>query len=108
MKIIPPTPPKKYSLESQTSNGLGVLSIIIALIALIITIGMRDGIKEINGGGGWVFVFFLFVIPLMILSFIMSVIGMGLKSRTFEGKRLCEIGLILTFSPILMVIIMLS
>ncbi len=108
MKILPPIPPKKYSLKSQTSNGLGVLSIIIALIALIITIGMRDSIKEINGGGGWVFVFFLFVIPLMILSFIMSVIGMGLKSRTFEGKRLCEIGLILTFSPILMVIIMLS
>ena len=108
MKMLPPIPPKKYSLKSQTSNGLGVLSIIIALIALIITIGMKDGIKEVNGGGGWVFVFFLFVIPLMSLSFTMSMIGMGLKSRTLEGKRLCEIGLILTFSPILMVIIMLS
>ena len=35
-------------------------------------------------------------------------IGMGLKSMTLEGKRLCEIGLILTLSPILMVIILLS
>ena len=60
MKMLPPIPPKKYSLKSQTSNGLGVLSIIIALIALIITIGMKDGIKEVNGGGGWVFVFFSF------------------------------------------------
>ena len=107
MKILPPIPPKKHSLKSQTSYGLGVLSIIIALIALIMTIGMKDGIKEVSGGGGWVFVFFLFVIPLMILSFTMSMIGMRLRNRTLEGKRLCEIRLILTFSPILMVIIML-
>ena len=108
MKMLPPIPPKRYSIKSQISNGLGVLSTIIALIALIITIGMKDGIKEVNGGGGWVFVFFLFVIPLMILSFTLSIIGMGLKNITLEGKRLCKIGLILTFSPVLMVIIMRS
>ncbi len=107
MKLLPPIPPRRYSLRTQTSNGLGALSIITALIALIMTIGMKDGIKEVHGGGGWVFVFFLFVIPLMIFSFTMSTIGMGLSSGTLEGKRLCKIGLILTFSPILMVIIML-
>ena len=58
--MLPPIPPKRYSIKSQISNGLGVLSTIIALIALIITIGMKDGIKEVNGGGGWVFVFFSF------------------------------------------------
>ena len=70
---------------------------------------MKDGIKEVNGGGGWVFVFFLFVIPLMILACLPLFISpRSYQHNGLEGPRLCKIGLILTFSPVLMVIIMLS
>ena len=67
---------------------------------------MKDDMKVVSGGGGWVFGFFLVVVPLMIFSFAMSMIGISLSSGTLGGKRLCKIGLILTFSPILMIFIM--
>ena len=83
---------------------LGGISIISTLIAAKITISFKDGLND--DGAGWPFVFFFLVIPLMIFSFALSMIGISLSSGTLGGKRLCKIGLILTFSPILMIFIM--
>jgi len=104
MNMLPPIPPKRYSQKTQTSKVLGVISIISTLIALIITISFYDYL--LDDGAGWPFAFFLGVIPLMIFSFALSMIGIRLSSATLGGKRLCIIGLILTFSPILMIFIM--
>ncbi len=102
--MLPPIPPKRYSQKTQTSKVLGVISIISTLIALRITISFYDHLHAL--GAGWVFAFVFLVIPLMIFSFILSMIGIRLSSGTLGGKRLCIIGLIFTFSPILMVFIM--
>jgi hypothetical protein len=91
-------------VRNAASSLLGLISIISALIALSITISFYDYLHDL--GAGWVFGFFLFVVPLMIFSFALSMIGIVLSSGTREGKRLCKIGLILTFSPILMLFIM--
>ena len=107
-EVPPPIPTKRHSRRTIASSELGVISIISASIALMTTILMKDDMKVVSGGGGWVFVFFLFVIPLMLLSFITSIIGICLSSETSKGKRLNLIGLMLTFSPILMVIIIMK
>ena len=100
---------QEYSPRTtKTSSVLGVISIISASMALIMTISMKDAMKEVSGGGGWVFVFFLVVIPLMLLSFITSIIGVCLSTGTLKGKMLNISGLMLTFSPILMVIIIMK
>ena len=104
MNMLPPIPPKRYSQKTQTSKVLGVISIISTSIALCITISFYDYL--LDDGAGWPFAFFLGVIPLMIFSFALSMIGIRLSSATLGGKRLCIIGLILTFSPILMLFIM--
>ena len=91
-------------VRNAASSLLGLISIISALIALSITISFYDSLHDL--GAGWGFGFFLFVVPLMIFSFALSMIGIVLSSGTREGKRLCKIGLILTFSPILMLFIM--
>lgn len=69
---------------------------------------MKDDMKVVSGGGGWVFGFFLVVVPLMIFSFAMSSIGISLSSGTLKGRWLNLSGLMLTFSPILMVIIIMK
>ena len=102
--MLPPIPPKRYSQKTPTSIVLGGISIISTLIAARITISFKDGLND--DGAGWPFVFFFLVIPLMIFSFALSMIGISLSSGTLGGKRLCKIGLILTFSPILMLFIM--
>ena len=105
MNMLPPIPPKRHSPKTtETSMVLGVISIISISIAARITISFKDGL--LDDGAGWPFVFFLLVIPLMIFSFALSMIGISLSSGTLGGKRLCKIGLILTFSPILMIFIM--
>ena len=104
MNMLPPIPPKRYAQKTQTSKVLGVISIISTLIALRITISFYDYL--LDDGAGWPFVFFLVVIPLMIFSFILSMNGIRHRSATLGGKRLCINGLILTFSPILMLFIM--
>ena len=104
MNMLPPIPPKRSSQKTQTSKVLGVISIISTSIALCITISFNGILHDL--GAGWVFGFAFVVIPLMIFSFALSMIGTRLSSGTLGGKRLCEIGLILTFSPILMVFIM--
>ena len=91
-------------VRNAASKVLGVISIISTLIALSITISFNDGL--LDDGNGWPFGFFLFVVPLMIFSFAMSSIGVLIGgSRTRAGTRLFTIALILTFSPILMIII---
>ena len=104
MNMLPPIPPKRYSQKTQTSKVLGVISIISTLIALRITISFYDYL--LKDGAGWPFAFIFGVIPLMIFSFILSMNGIRHSSATLGGKRLCLIGLILTFSPILMLFIM--
>ena len=99
-------PAKRHSPKTtETSMVLGVTSIILISIALCITISFKD-ILHVEGAA-WVFGFVFVVIPLMIFSFALSMIGILLRSGTLGGKRLCKIGLILTFSPILMIFIML-
>ena len=91
-------------VRNAASSFLGLISIISALIALSITISFYDSLHDL--GAGWGFGFFLFVVPLMIFSFAMLSIGVLIGgSRTRAGTRLFTIALILTFSPILMVII---
>ena len=107
-EVRPPVTTKRYSSRTIASSVLGVISIISASMALIMTISMKDAMKEVSGGGGWVFVFFLVVIPLMLLSFITSIIGICLSTGTLKGKMLNISGLMLTFSPILMVIIIMK
>ena len=102
--MLPPIPPKRYSQKTPTSIVLGGISIISTLIALRITISFYDYLHSL--GAGWVFIFIFLVIPLMIVSFTLSMIGIRLSSGTLGGKKLCKIGLILTFSPILMIFIM--
>ena len=102
--MLPPIPPKRYSQKTPTSIVLGGISIIATLIALRITISFYDYLHGL--GAGWVFIFIFLVIPLMIVSFTLSMIGIRLSSGTLGGKKLCKIGLILTFSPILMIFIM--
>ena len=94
------------SVRNAASSTLGLISIISASMALMMTFALRDQIKEVSGGGGWVFVFGFVVFPLMIISFITSIIGICLSSGTLKGKGLNLSGLMLTFSPILMVVIM--
>ena len=69
---------------------------------------MKDDMKVVSGGGGWVFGFFLVVVPLMIFSFAMSMIGISLSSGTLKGRWLNLSGLMLSSSPILMVIIIMK
>ena len=91
-------------VRNAASSTLGLISIISASIALIITISFIPNFNDL--GGGWGFGFFLVVVPLMIFSFAMSSIGVLIGgSRTRAGTRLFTIALILTFSPILMIII---
>ena len=92
------------SRKAEASVSLGGCSIISILLALSIT---GSFIPYFNAlGGGWALGFFLFVVPLMIFSFAMLSIGVLIGgSRTRAGTRLFTIALILTFSPILMVII---
>ena len=79
---------------TKTSSVLGVISIILALIALIITS------CNLDGSMGEVLAIVLFAFPLMISSLIISIIGLLLRSKTLIGKKLSTIGLILTFFPI--------
>ena len=80
--------------KSQASTILGVISIILALIALIITS------DKTNHSGEGLFLIFLIALPLMISSLIISIVGLFLSSKKLIGRRLSTIGLILTFSPI--------
>ena len=92
-------------VRNAASVFLGGCSIILILIALSITISFNDGL--LDDGSGWGFGFFLLVVPLMIFSFAMSLIGVLIEgSKTHSGKRLCMIAFLLTFSPILMIYIM--
>ena len=104
----PPIPKKVHSPRTIASSVLGVISIISASMGLITTILMKDDMKVVSGGGGWVFGFFLFVIPLMLLSFALSMIGISLSSGTLKGRWLNLSGLMLSSSPILMVIIIMK
>ena len=79
---------------TKASSVLGVISIILALIALIITS------YNVGDSMGGVIAIVLFAFPLMISSLIISIVGLFLSSKTLIGKRLSTIGLILTFSPI--------
>ena len=87
------------------SSGLGVISIISASIAWVMTIAliMKTSTMNEGEGGGFVFLWAFVAIPLMFISFITSIIGICLSSGTLKGKRLNIIGLILNISPILMV-----
>ena len=86
---------QEYSPRTtKTSSVLGVISIILALIALIITS------CNLGGSMGEVLFIILFAFPLMISSLIISIIGLFLRSKTLIGKKLSTIGLILTFFPI--------
>ncbi len=79
--------------KTKASSVLGVISIILALIALSITIYNRNDYS-------WGFVVILLAaFPLMLSSLIISIIGLCLSSKTLAGKRLSAIGLTLTFSP---------
>ena len=69
-EVLPSTPKKGYSTRTTASIVLGAISTTSASIALIMTFELRDQIKEVSGGGGWVFIFGFLVIPLMFLSFI--------------------------------------
>ena len=80
--------------KTKASSVLGVISIIFALIALSITTYNRNDYHL-----GFV-VIFLLAFPLMLSSLIISITGLCLSSKTLAGKRLSVIGLILTFSPI--------
>ena len=104
-EVLPSTPKKGYSTRTTASIVLGAISTTSASIALIMTFELRDQIKEVSGGGGWVFIFGFLVIPLMFLSFIISIIGICLSWGTLKGIALNLIGLMLTLSPILMVYI---
>ena len=91
-------------VRNAASKVLGVISIISTLIAARITISFKDGLND--DGAGWPFVFFFLVIPLMIFSFAMSLIGILISGiRTRAGTGLCSIAFFLPFSPILMIII---
>ena len=86
---------QEYSpIKTKASSVLGVISIIFALIALSITTYNRNDYHL-----GFV-VIFLLAFPLMLSSLIISITGLCLSSKTLAGKRLSVIGLILTFSPI--------
>ena len=90
---------QEYSPRTtKTSSVLGVISIILALIALIITS------CNLGGSMGEVLFIILFAFPLIISSLIISIIGLFLRSKTLIGKKLSTIGLILTFSPIAVVL----
>ena len=92
------------SVRNAASSTLGLISIISASIALIITISFIPYFNDL--GGGWGFGFFLVVVPLMIFSFAMSSIGVLIGgSKAHSGNRLCMIAFLFTFSPILMIII---
>ena len=86
---LPHTPKK-----SQASTILGVISIILALIALIITS------DKTNHYGEGLLLIFLIALPLMFSSLIISIVGLFLSSKKLIGRKLSTIGLILTFSPI--------
>ena len=101
MKSRHPIPAKRHSPRTIASIVLGVISIISASIALIMTIGMYFGMKAGQEG---IFILVFLVPPLMLISFIISIIGICLSSGTLKGKWLNNSGLMLTFSPILMVI----
>ena len=80
--------------KSQASTILGVISIILALIALIITS------DKTNHYGEGLLLIFLIALPLMFSSLIISIVGLFLSSKKLIGRKLSTIGLILTFSPI--------
>lgn len=107
-EVLPSIQKKGYSQRTTASIVLGAISIISASMALMMTFALRDQIKEVSGGGGWVFVFGFVVFPLMLISFITSIIGICLSSGTLKGKGLNLGGLMLTFSPILMVFIIME
>ena len=86
---LPHTPKK-----SQASTILGVISIILALIALIITS------DKTNHYGEGLLLIFLIALPLMFSSLIISIVGLFLSSKKLIGRKLSTIGLILTFTPI--------
>ena len=94
------------SVRNAASSTLGLISIISASIALIITISFIPNFNDL--GGGWGFGFFLVVVPLMIFSFAMSTIGIALKSCSILGKIICSIGIILSWSPILTMTILVN
>ena len=105
MKMLPPISPKRHSPKTtETSMVLGVISMFSTSIALLITINFKEPLQLF--GPAWIIGFSFVVISLMIFSFSMSMIGTFLRSGTLGGKRLCKIGLILSFSPILMIFIM--
>ena len=89
------------SRKDKASVSLGGCSIISILLALSIT---SSFIPNFNASGsGWGLVFIFFIVPLMIFSFAMSLLGICLNGGTRAGKRLCIIAFVLTFSPILMI-----
>ena len=89
------------SRKDKASVSLGGCSIISILLALSIT---SSFIPNFNASGsGWGLVFIFFIVPLMIFSFAMSLLGICLNDGTRAGKRLCIIAFVLTFSPILMI-----
>ena len=89
------------SRKDKASASLGGCSIISILLALSIT---SSFIPNFNASGsGWGLVFIFFIVPLMIFSFAMSLLGICLNGGTRAGKRLCIIAFVLTFSPILMI-----
>ena len=104
-EVPPHVPTKSHSPRTITSSGLGVISIISASIAWVMTIAliMKTSTMNEGEGGGFVFLWAFVAIPLMFISFITSIIGICLSSGTLKGKRLNIIGLILNISPILMV-----
>ena len=86
------------SRKDKASVSLGGCSIISILLALSIT---SSFIPNFNASGsGWGLVFIFFIVPLMIFSFAMSLLGICLNGGT--RKRLCIIAF-LYFSPILMI-----
>ena len=124
---------RRSPIVTEISSVLGVISITTASIALIMSIRIMNGIEEefikvgrsdielndillfllqvaVEGffgdkeAGRWASVLFLFLIVIF-FSFLMSLIGIGLNNRSPKGERLCKFGLMLTFSPILMIII---
>ena len=79
---------------TKASSVLGVISIIFALIALSITIFNRY----------YFLLIILMAVPFMIISLVISIVGLFLSSKTLIGRKLSSIGLILTFSPIAVVL----
>ena len=83
---------------TKASSVLGVISIIFALIALSLTI-FNSYYYQID-----FLLIILMAAPLMISSLVMSTVGLFLSSKRLIGRKISSIGLILTFSPIAVVL----